>query len=160
MHSEFPWSGTTFNFTFSWGPPFGFLAEFLVNFELKIQKGDPMKIRNCKLSQINETRCASTYDQMDITHQVSSKSHNGFLTNARFRRINLKVLMPFDLIDFINFSSYTIISAPRLLDTKRVLNYLAKISWKSPPGNLAKFQKSLIIFFSKWWLILTDCSDC
>ena len=82
MYSAFRWSGTTFNLGFSWGPPFGFLTEFLVNFELKIQRGDPMKIWNWKLSQINETRCASTYGQMDITHQVSSKSHNVFLKNS------------------------------------------------------------------------------
>ena len=57
-------------------------TEFWVNFELKIQRGDPMKIWNWKLSQIYETRCALTYGQMDITHQVSSKSLNGFLKNA------------------------------------------------------------------------------
>ena len=29
------------------------------------------------MSQIHETHCALTYDQFDIKHQVSSKSHNG-----------------------------------------------------------------------------------
>ena len=66
-------------------PPLDFLLKFMndpVKIQLKIQRGDPMKIWNWKLSQINETRCASTYGQMDITHQVSSKSHNGFLKTS------------------------------------------------------------------------------
>ena len=36
-----------------------------------------MKTWKQKLSQIHENRCALTYGQVDITHQVSSKSHNG-----------------------------------------------------------------------------------
>ena len=62
-------------------PPLDFLLKFMndpVKIQLKIQRGDPMKIWNWKLSQIDETRCVSTYDQANITHQVSSKSHNGF----------------------------------------------------------------------------------
>ena len=67
-------------------PPLDFLLKFMndpVKIQLKIQRGDPMKIWNWKLSQIDETRCVSTYDQAIITHQVSSKSHNWFQIGSR-----------------------------------------------------------------------------
>ena len=44
-------------------PPLDFLLKFMndpVKIQLKIQRGDPMKIWNWKLSQIYETCCAST----------------------------------------------------------------------------------------------------
>ena len=54
-----------------------------------------MKIWNQKLSQIYETRCALTYDQMNITHQVSSKSHNGFPRESDAGQLRVRMINPF-----------------------------------------------------------------
>ena len=54
-----------------------------------------MKTWKQKLSQIHKNRCALTYGQVDITHQVSSKSHNGKVDFFRGIRAESKFLKSF-----------------------------------------------------------------
>ena len=109
-HSEYQSSGMIFILMTSWGPPYGFFQWIIHKFQLKIQRGDPMKSWISKSFQNFDTHCGESYGYPKCPCQVSKKYIIGKVDSSFARRHSrlwtkpfwwiLKLFRPFVMILF------------------------------------------------------------